>query len=90
MVINGYSYYDSDCPPINLGGIPLHANQWHGRGGGSLSNHDDEHPNAELIRDPSGDGYGIFIVSTMNILPGEFIRVDYGQQFLKSKFSNIT
>lgn len=87
MIINGFS-----LKPVNhdgaYGGTCLTESEWHGRGGGSLCNHDSE-PNAELIRDPSGDGYGLFVVSLRAIAAGEFINVDYGKMFIQSSKSNI-
>jgi hypothetical protein len=90
MVINGYSYrqpaHNSD---EHHGGVPLTPEEWTGRGGGSMCNHDDMSPNAELVRDSNFDGYGIFVVSLRDIDCGEFIRVDYGKGFTKSIKSNI-
>jgi hypothetical protein len=89
MIINGFSLsretnkYDSE-----QGGVPLTLAEWRGRGGGSLCNHNDD-PNAELIRDCSGDGYGVFVVSRRDICAGEFIHVDYGKSFLRSCKSNF-
>ena len=84
MVINGYCF-KSDS---SIGGVPLSIEDWHGRGGGSLCNHSDN-PNAELVRDAVGDGYGIYVVALRQIYAGEFIHVDYGKSFIRSSKSNI-
>lgn len=89
MVINGFSYQPNATNSTIFGGVRLDMNQWHGRGGGSICNHDAENPNAELVRDSSGDGYGIFVCSLRQIVAGEFIHVDYGKMFLNSSKSNI-
>jgi SET domain-containing protein len=94
MVINGYSFdlSNGDHSSSNVqGGVPLTELDWKGRGGGSICNHAEEKEiqNAELVRDISDDGYGIFIVSTRDIRAGELIHVDYGKRFLKSVKANI-
>ncbi len=88
MVINGFSWLDDRNPKSACSGVPLSLSEWKGRGGGSLCNHDD-HPNAKLMRDESGDGYGIFVVSMQKIKAGDFIHVNYGKGFLNSKKSNL-
>ena len=88
MVINGFSWLDNRFPKSASGGVPLSLSEWKGRGGGSICNHDN-HPNAALVRDKSGDGYGIFVVSNQEIKAGDFIHVNYGNGFLNSKKSNL-
>ena len=84
MVINGYCFKQDS----STGGVPLSCDEWHGRGGGSLCNHSDN-PNAELVRDADGDGYGIYVVALRCISAGEFIHVDYGKRFVRSSKSNF-
>ena len=89
MVINGFSYQPNALSSTIAGGVRLDIDKWHGRGGGSICNHETDNPNAELVRDSSGDGYGIFVCSLRRIAAGEFIHVDYGKMFVNSSKSNI-
>jgi hypothetical protein len=89
IIINGFSLSRGNSGDNSeQGGVPLALVEWRGRGGGSLCNHSDE-PNAQLVRDGSGDGYGVFVVSRRDICAGEFIHVDYGKSFIRSSKSNF-
>jgi SET domain len=90
MVINGYSVSHTSGPSLTTvqGGVPLTRSEWRGRGGGSLCNHS-ETPNALLVRDGAGDGYGVYVVALRDIIAGQFIHVDYGKGFLTSNKTNL-
>jgi SET domain-containing protein len=91
FVINGYEIESDEIVQRErktVTGTLISMADVKGFGGGSFCNHDDN-PNAQFIRSSKGDGLGIFVMAKRDIKAGEWISVNYNNQFLNSVYSNL-